>query len=424
MNQAGPIAAVFTAAVLGGAGVGSSFLGAEFREPVGGTPSNTFSEDVPDGASSSGAYTMGGLDQLASVAAEMQYTLAEHAGAAVSDTPARRLFSSDAPQQPFVGPQPSSVDVEPLTRCAGLVYQPPRNAQDVDRVAGRIAGFNKLVQEALRNKASMYSAGAESLFMTDTKGWWSGCTGFLLQKRPSNVALQDGMVDKLSQTSEPPSSGPEAIWHLLFDAGDGSEINSVFRHPRCDGSPSCAHCCTNNGGFKKNFIRSVEQAGSVPSNHKCVPHKVMLSSPRKAKHLVKTLRARVAELKKDKVRLQALLDACPDGALSDDAEDLLQSDEVMGYVKKTFGADSDGAAVWQCMMSNARASSKGTRRGNRYPDVVIRMCVQLLTKCGNHTYETLSGMFFLPHLRTIQHHRYFSRPLWLGEIIRSFYTSS
>ena len=71
VNQAGPIAAVFTAAVLGGAGVGSSFLGAEFREPVGGTPSNTFSEDVPDGASSSGAYTMGGLEQLASAAAEM-----------------------------------------------------------------------------------------------------------------------------------------------------------------------------------------------------------------------------------------------------------------------------------------------------------------------------------------------------------------
>ena len=399
MNQAGPLAAVFSVAVLSGAGVGASFLGTEFGVPVGSTPSN------------------GGLDQLASVASEMEYTASEQAGAAQSDSAFRRLFSSDAPHQPSVGPSPSSA------RCAGLVLKPPRNAQDPDRVARRSAGFNKLVQEALRNMASVYSAGADSLFMSDTKGWWKGCTGFLLQKRPSNVAHDDGMVDKLSQTSEPPSSGPEAIWLLLFNAGDGGEVNSVFRHPMCDSSPSCAHCCNGNGGFQKNFIRSVEKAGSVASGHKCVPHKVMLSSPRKAKFLVKALRARVAELKKDNVRLQALLDGCPAGALSDDAEDLLQSDTVMGYVKETFGADSDGAAVWQCMMSNARASAKGTRRGNRYPDVVIRMCVQLLTKCGNHTYETLSGMFFLPHLRTVQHHRYFSRPLWLGELIRSFFPS-
>ena len=69
MNQAGPIVAVFTAAVLGGAGVGTSFLGAENQSgALLRTPSR---KQCLTGARAAARTLWGGLEQLASAAAEM-----------------------------------------------------------------------------------------------------------------------------------------------------------------------------------------------------------------------------------------------------------------------------------------------------------------------------------------------------------------
>ena len=343
------------------------------------------------------------LNRLARVATE---AFSELPGSASR----RRLFSGGA------AAEPPPIASEPVRLCPGLVCCPPRKEEGrEERLAMRVTGFAKLVQEALRNKASMYSAAADSKFGADPSGWWQGCKGFLLRERPSNVSTMPGMLAALSNTSEPPSSGPGAVWLLLFDSDDGV-VDSVFRHPTCDRSTTCEHCCGGKSGFRKNFHRSMEKAGCHPlAFHPNVPHRVLLSSPGKTKTLILSLQERVAELKKDTDRMAKLLDARPSGVpLSDDADDLLQSKEVLGYVKKFFGEDSDGAAVWECMMDNARRSAKatpkhpnGSRRGNRYPDVVIRLAVQLLTKMGDRNYTTLAGLFFLPHLRTVQHYRYF-----------------
>jgi regulator of replication initiation timing len=170
--------------------------------------------------------------------------------------------------------------------------------------------------------------------------------------------------------------------------------------------------------MKRNFVRSMDRTGVEVEDASAQSHQNQLASPKKARKLVSKLAKENSALKVDNKRLEALLASRPVGTVGDEAHDMIQSEEMKKAVDEFFGEGSDSAAVWVAMMDNAKRSAKGgsakggsskkgsKRKGNRYPDVVIRLAVQLLSKVGSRTYEEIAKLFFLPHLRTATHHKY------------------
>jgi hypothetical protein len=332
----------------------------------------------------------------------------------------------------FAVPDLSAADAVLLTvlsgdMCPGLTFKVPLNKEKVEarstqgdlahkeKVEARRLGFGKLVREAMNNFARMQIASPDTVFAEQQGFWWRGCSGFLLKHRPRLVESRDDVATLASLAAPPDSQDDQGhpllvISHLLFQ--DPCSNEWVFRRLACTGvarldawggdtTGACA-CCTR--WARANFASSCDGAGVDAPFVQGMSDVLVDTSPRKSAQRREKEKAHLADLRRQ--RLDTLIKEQAFGRVSEEGAQLLHSDELLESVTTIYGEESDSVLMWKTVMANAKRRAKnGNLRGSRYPDIVIRLGVQLLAKCGRKNYEELAKIMFLPSLSTAQHHK-------------------